>query len=99
MAKHESSVAASLSPEDNLAADQCEQEAMEAKDRTSTATSATDRSEHVGGLGVYGGYIVTRAGQVVVDTARVFADPTTLKQALRVAKRAQEIGRRTSRDG
>lgn len=48
-------------------------------------------------LRIYDGYTVNQAGQVLVDAGQVFDDPRTLAEALRVAKRAQEIRRLTSR--
>jgi len=71
-----------------------------AKGRRLSATNGNmPRLRRPSRLGVYGGYAVTRAGQVVVDAARVFGDAQSLQEALKVAKRAQEIARRTSREG
>jgi hypothetical protein len=41
-----------------------------------------------------GGYTINRAGQVIVDPSEVFNDPEKLEEALKVARRAQDIGRR-----
>jgi hypothetical protein len=40
-----------------------------------------------------GGYTINRAGQVIVDPGEVFNDPEKLEEALKVARRAQQIGR------
>jgi len=48
---------------------------------------------------VVGGYVINPAGQVIVDPSGVFGNAKRLKEALQVAIRAQEIGRRVSGKG
>lgn len=48
--------------------------------------------------GPYEGYVVTRAGKVIVDTARVFGEKGARDEALRVARRAQRLGRLASQE-
>jgi hypothetical protein len=88
-------------PSESPKRDQPEQDTeMESlKTPKSSASAQTGQFKASNRQGPYEGYVVTRAGKVIVDTARVFGEKGAREEALRVARRAQRLGRLASQEG
>jgi hypothetical protein len=88
------------SPSESPKGDHPEQDAeMESLKPLKNSPSPTGKFKISDRQGPYEGYVVTRSGKVIVDTARIFGEKGAREEALQVARRAQRLGRLASRQG